>query len=133
MYSRKSVGPRMAPQGTPVLTGYSSENFPLRTTWSCLTEKRRNMAKYLTWNSLKGLSLWKRSACQTMSKALNISSATAQAASDLLKALAILSDTTVRRSAVDPEDLKPYWKSEKSHISLRDQQSYYLQVFQRLY
>ena len=33
---------------------------------------------------------------------------------DLLKALAILSDTIVRRSAVDgPMDLKPYWKSEK--------------------
>ena len=29
------------------------------------------------------------------------------------KALAILSHTTVRRSAVDQEDLKPYWKSEK--------------------
>ena len=29
------------------------------------------------------------------------------------KALAILSDTTVRRSAVDQEDLKRYWKSEK--------------------
>ena len=26
--------------------------------------------------------------------------------------LAILSDTTVRRSTVDQEDLKPYWKSE---------------------
>ena len=34
--------------------------------------------------------------------------------------LAILSDTTVRRSAVDQEDLKPYWKSEKSpHFSRR--------------
>ena len=29
------------------------------------------------------------------------------------KALAILSDKTVRRSAVDQEDLKRYWKSEK--------------------
>ena len=29
-----------------------------------------------------------------------------------LKALTILSDTTVRTSAVDWEDLKPYWKSE---------------------
>ena len=36
-----------------------------------------------------------------MSKALDISSATARVAPDLLKALAILSDTTVRRSAVD--------------------------------
>ena len=37
-----------------------------------------------------------------------ISSATAQVAPDLLKAIAILSDTTVRRSAVNWEDLKPY-------------------------
>ena len=36
-----------------------------------------------------------------MSKALDISSATAQVAPDLLKALSILSGTTVRRSAVD--------------------------------
>ena len=34
--------------------------------------------------------------------------------SDLLKALVILSCATVSRSAVDPEDVKPYWKSEKS-------------------
>ena len=40
-------------------------------------------------------------------------SATARVAPDLLKVLAILSDTTVRRSAVDQKDLKPYWKSEK--------------------
>ena len=40
-------------------------------------------------------------------KALNISSATARVAPNLLKAPAILSDTTVRKSAVDREDLKP--------------------------
>ena len=43
-----------------------------------------------------------------MSKALDISSTTARVAPDLLKALAILSDATLRRSAVDPEALKPY-------------------------
>ena len=37
----------------------------------------------------------------------HISSATAPVAPDLLKALAIRSDTTVRRSEVDQEDLKP--------------------------
>ena len=57
--------------------------------------------------------MWRRPACQTLSRALDISSATARVASDLLKVLATLSDTTVRRSAVDREDLKPYWKSEK--------------------
>ena len=53
---------------------------------------------------------------------------------DLLKALAILSDTTVGRSAVDWEDLKPHWKYgfKKGHISLSDPQSYHLQVLSRL-
>ena len=37
----------------------------------------------------------------------------------LLKGLAILSDTTVQRSAVNREDLKPYWKSQ--YIYLGDQ------------
>ena len=69
--------------------------------------------------------------CQTLSKALDISSATARVAPDLLKALAILSDATVRRSAVDWEDLKPYWKWEKRPHFIR--WSYYLQVFQRLH
>ena len=32
MYSRKIVGPRMDPRGTPELTGYSCEDFPSRTT-----------------------------------------------------------------------------------------------------
>ena len=58
---------------------------------------------------------------------------TAWVAPDLLKALAIQSDATVRRSAVAWEDLKPYWNSEKDHTSLCDQQSHYLKVFQRLY
>ena len=40
---------------------------------------------------------------------------------DMLKDLAILSDTTIKRSVVDPEDLKRYWKLEKGHICLGDQ------------
>ena len=32
MSSKKSVGPRMDPRGTPALTGYSCEGFPSRTT-----------------------------------------------------------------------------------------------------
>ena len=40
-------------------------------------------------------------------KALDISNATARVALDLKRALAILSDTTVRRFAVDQENLKP--------------------------
>ena len=49
----------------------------------------------------------------TLSKALDISNAIARVAPDLLEALAILSDTIVRRSVVDRKDIKSYWKSEK--------------------
>ena len=66
-------------------------------------------------------------------KKTSVPSATGRVAPDLLKAVAILSVTTVRRSAIDREYLKPYWKLEKGHIFLGDQQSCYLQVFQRLY
>ena len=58
--------------------------------------------------TFSNISLWRRPACQTLSKALDMSSATIQVAPDLLKALTVLSDTTARRFAVDWEDLKPY-------------------------
>ena len=44
---------------------------------------------------------------------MDMSSFTAQVVPDLLKAPAISSYLTVRRYAVDREDLKPHWKSEK--------------------
>ena len=109
-YSRRSVGPRMQRRGTPALTGYSCEAFPSRTTWSRLLLRKEEIRSNI-WPEIPSyLSLWRRPACQILSKALHISSVTARVASDLLKAIAILSDTTVRRSAVDRENLKPYFK-----------------------
>ena len=47
-----------------------------------------------------------------------ILSPTARVVPGLLKALAILSDTTVRRSVFDRKDPKRYWKSEtRPHFS----------------
>ena len=57
--------------------------------------------------------MWRRPACQALSKAYDIASARARIAPDLLKALAILSETTVRRSAINWKDQRPYRKSEK--------------------
>ena len=54
-----------------------------------------------------GLSLRRRPAGYTLSKALDISSTKAPVALVLLKALSILSDLTAKRSAVDQEHLKP--------------------------
>ena len=126
MYRRKSVGPRIYPWETSALTGYSREDFPSRTTWSCFLVRQEEIRPNI-WSKIpKDLNFWRRPAT-TLLKALDISRATAQAAPALLKTLAIPSDTiTVRRSVVDQEVLKPYWKSEKSCISLRNQQSYYL-------
>ena len=96
MYSRKSVGPRMEPWGTAVLTGYSCENVSFRTTGSSLLLKK-NKIKSNIWPKIPWV-----------------------LAPDLvLKALVILSDTTVRRYyAVDWKHGKPYWESEKKHISI---------------
>ena len=55
----------------------------------------------------------RRPVSQTLSKVLDISNGTAQVVPDLLKAFSILSDTTVRRSSVDREDLKQNWKQKK--------------------
>ena len=53
MYSRKSVGPRMKPWGTPTITGYSCEDFPTRTTWSRLLLRNGKIRPNLTWNSTR--------------------------------------------------------------------------------
>ena len=113
MYSRKIVGPRMEPWGTPALTGYSCEVFPYRTTQSHLLLRKEEIRLNIWPEISQDLPMWRTTACHTVSKALDISSATAVVAPDLLKALAILSDTTVTRSAVDEKDLKLNCKSEK--------------------
>ena len=107
MYSRKSVGPRMEPWGTPALTAYSCEDFSSKTTRSRLLLRKEEIRPNIWPEISYELTLWRRPACHTLSKALDISIATARVAPDLLKVLAILSDTTIRRSAVGWEDLKP--------------------------
>ena len=67
-----------------------------------------------------------------ISKTLDMSSATTRVAPDLLKVLTILPDTTVRRSAVDLEDLKPQWISEKRpHFSRLSTNLGYQQSFSK--
>ena len=118
MYSRKSVGPRMEPWRIPAFTGYSCEDFPCRTTQSCLLLRKEEIRPTIWLEIAWDLRLWRRPASQTLSKALDMSSAAARIAPDLLKALTILSDTAVRRTSVDWKDLKLYWKSEKRPHSL---------------
>ena len=66
-----------------------------------ITEKRRNKAKYLTRNFLRLRYVKKTSMPNPVKKAWDISRATAPVALELLEAVAILPDATVRRSAVD--------------------------------
>ena len=83
MNIRKSQGPGTETFGGSALTGYSCEDFLSRTT---------------------GIHL-RIPACQILSKALDISHATAWVAPERLQALSNLSGTTIKRSAVYQEDL----------------------------
>ena len=68
MYSRKSVGWRMEPSGTPTLTGYSFEDFLSRITWSQLLP-RKDKLRPNTWPEISYVkSLWRRPVCQILSK-----------------------------------------------------------------
>ena len=117
MYSRKSIVARMEPWRTPALTRYSCKDLLSRTNWSCLL-LRKDKLKLKTWPEISSdLSLWRRPGCYTLSKAWDILCATAWVAPHLLKSLAILPDTTVRRSAVEHEDQNHTGNQEKDHIS----------------
>ena len=117
MYSGKSVGPKMEPQGTPALTGYSYEDFQCRSTPNGPLLRKDKLRPNI-WPEIPKDLILRRPACQTALKAVDISSATARVTPDLFKTIAILSDTTVRKSAVDWEDLKPYGELEnRLHFS----------------
>ena len=99
------------PLRTPALTRYSSEDFP-RLLKSPITEKSRNKVKYLAWNFIRS-SFVKNTNMPNSIKSLGYIKCYSLSNPRPAKSLAILSDTTVGRSAVDQKDLKPYWKSEK--------------------
>ena len=88
MDSRKGVGQRMEPWETPAWTRYLCTDFPSSTTQSCLlmTNDEINQIpdlKYeMSWNvsNIYDLSLWKRPACQILSKVLDILNVTARVA-----------------------------------------------------
>ena len=78
-----------------------------------IIEKRQNKAKYLTRNFIP-LKFVKKTSIPNPSKVWDMPIAATLVAPDFLKTCTIQSDTAVRWSAVDTEDLKPYSKSEKA-------------------
>ena len=79
------------------------EGVPSRTTWSRLL-LRKDKVRPKNWSKDPwDLSLKRRIACQTLTKALNISIFTAVVVPDLL----VPSDATLERPAVDWQELKP--------------------------
>ena len=113
MYSKKSVRRRTEPWRTQALIRNVCEDFPCRTTRNRLLirkeEIRLNIWTEIPWD----LSYWIIPKCQTLSKTFYISNVAARWAPDLLKALAVLSNTTV---VVDREDWKLYWKNIFKYI-----------------
>ena len=114
MYSRKGVGPRMDPWETG-----SSINWiflwrlPIQThSKTSITDKRRNKVKYLTWNSIR-FKFVRKTSIPNHVESLGYIKCYSSSSPRPVKAQTITSDTTFKRSAVDLEDLKPYWKLEK--------------------
>ena len=126
MYSRKNLGPRMDPWGTPALTEYSCEDVPSRTTQ--ITEKRRNKARYQTWNSIK-TNFVKRTSMPNTVKSLGY-----------IKCYSSSSPWSLKSPSNSTRyDCQKIWSwsrrpttilktRKKSGISLGDQQSYYCSI-----
>ena len=72
MHSRKGVGPRLDPWGTPALTGYYCEDFPSTTAQSHLLLRKKEIRPNIWPETLSDLSLWRRPAYQALSKALHV-------------------------------------------------------------
>ena len=94
MYGKKTAGPRIEPWEILALTGYSCE-------------------EYLTCNSIR-LKFVKKTGMPNPVKSLGYIKRYSLSSHRSIKSLsAIPSDATVKRSAVNGEDLKPHWTSEK--------------------
>ena len=131
MYSRKIVGPRMKSWGTPALTGYYCEDlhFPSRST--SITEKRRDRAKYLTWNSMR-LTFVKKTSMPNLAKSLGYIKRYGSSSPRPVKS----PSNSIRYSCKNiyswSRRQNHTGNLKKDHIALGDQQVYFLQLFQRL-
>ena len=107
MHSRISVGPRIL------------RNSRINRIFLCKLPTENHLAPYITkkgQNNAKYMEFHKNYVCEEDQHAKPFQKLwyiKCYGWSSPRKALAILSDITVRRYAVDPEDLKPYWKTEK--------------------
>ena len=107
MYSRKSVGPKMEPWGTPVLSGYSCEDCPSRATRSCLLLRKDKVWANIRPEMQQDLDLCDKTSMPNPVKSLCYIKWYSSNSPRSIKRLATLSNTIVRRSSVDWEDLKP--------------------------
>ena len=129
MYSRES----QEPWETPALTGYSYEDFPSKTTQTCLLLRNDKIDQYLTWNSIR-LNFVKNTSMPNPVQSLGY-----------IKWCSSSRPSPVKRPS---NSIRYNWQKisswsrrletkleirKKGHISIGDQQSCYLQVFQSLY
>ena len=98
-----------------------------------ITEKRQNKAKYLTWNSI-GLKFVKKTSIPNPVKSLKCIKCYSSSSPRPIKSPSNSTRYNCQKIwswSRTPKTIQETWK--KGHISLGDKQTYYLQVFQRLY
>ena len=97
MYSTESIRQRIELCWTPVLTGYSREDSPSKTTQSHLLLRQDEIRPNKRPGIQSELRFSRRPVCEKVSNALGCIKCYSLSSADLLKALVILSDTPVRR------------------------------------
>ena len=97
-----------------------------------ITKKIQNKAKHLTRNAIKGTSIKKKSMSNSF-ESLRYIKCYSLSSPNLWQVLVILSDKTVE----DLQSIQKTWNhtgnQTNNQISSCDQQTYYFQVFRRLY
>ena len=137
----------MEPWENQALTRYSCEDFLARTTPSCLLLRKEEIRPNIWPDISQDVGLWRRPTRQALFKRFGCIIGYSSSSPWLVKSPNNSIWYNCQETALDCRNQKKYWKTylktywnqnhignqKKGHISLGDQQSYYLQVFQRLY
>ena len=113
MDSKKNVGRRVEPWGTPAWTENSCEVFPSRTSWSCLLLRKKEARPNIGPEIPQDLSFVKKTSMSNPVESPGYMKCHSLSSPRPVKSHSNSIRYQCQRSAVDREDLKWCWESEK--------------------
>ena len=125
----KCVEPRMVPWGTKAVTGYSHEDFPSKTTWSHLLPRKEEIRPNIWPKNFARLKFVNKT---NPVKSLGYIKCYSSCSLRTIKNPSNSIRYNCQKICSWSRRPKTILEIKKGHITLCDQQSYYLWVFQRL-